>query len=105
MPVLGLRVELSMIVDFRVRPPFRAFTSTALYKPRNPNPDPVTVGGLLLDMPYYRSFAEQSIEAFVEEMDEAGIDMAVVMGRQSAQIYGFVPNQDVVGLIEAYPDR
>jgi len=65
----------------------------------------VTVSGLLLDLPYYRSFAEQSIEAFVEEMDEAGIDLAVVMGRQSAPVYGWVPNEDVHELVQRYPGR
>ena len=94
-----------MIVDFRVRPPFKGFCDLHLYRPRPPNPDPVTVSGLRLDMPSYRSYEERSIEAFVEEMDEAEIDVGVVMGRQSPDPYGWIPNEDLAELVEAYPGR
>ena len=43
--------------------------------------------------------------AFIDEMDEAGIDRAVVMGRKSAPMYGHVPNEDVAELLSLYPDR
>ena len=94
-----------MIIDFRVRPPFRGFTGTAIYNPRNPNPDPVAARALQMNLPYYRSFAERSIEAFIEEMDAAGIGMGVVMGRQSPPQYGSVPNEDIVELLKLYPKR
>ncbi len=94
-----------MIIDFRVRPPFKAFCDLHIFRPREPEPDPVTVSGLRLDLPSYRSFEEKSIAAFLEEMDEAGIDMAVAMGRQSPPPYGSVPNEDLSELVTTYPDR
>ena len=94
-----------MIIDFRARPPFKGFCDLSLYKPRDPDPDPVTVSGLLLDLPPYRSFEEQSLDAFVEEMDDAGIDIAVVMGRQSPDPYGWIPNEDVGELVAAGSGR
>jgi predicted TIM-barrel fold metal-dependent hydrolase len=94
-----------MIVDFRVRPPFKAFRDLHLYRPRDPHPDPVTVSGLRLNMPAYRSFEEKSIDAFMEEMDEAGIDVGVVMGRQSPPPYGSIPNDEVAELVATYPGR
>ena len=72
-----------MIVDFRVRPPFKSVRDLHLYRPRDPNPDPVTVSGLRMNLSTYRSFEEKSIDAFMEEMDEAGIDVGVATQRQS----------------------
>jgi uncharacterized protein len=43
--------------------------------------------------------------AFMEEMDEAGVDKAVIAGRQSAPNYGSVPNEEVAELVRQYPDR
>ena len=45
-------------------------------------------------MPPFRSFEDRSIERFVEEMDEAGIDVAVTMGRNSPAPWGSVLNSD-----------
>jgi predicted TIM-barrel fold metal-dependent hydrolase len=94
-----------MIIDFRVRPPFGAFTSTAIYNARPANALPWAVRPLHMNLPYYRSFAERSMEAFIDEMDAAGIGLGVVMGRQSPPQYGSVPNEDIVALLERYPRR
>ena len=94
-----------MIIDFRVRPPFKSFCDLHIFRPRETAPDPFTVSGLQLDLPSYRSFEEKSIAAFIEEMDEAEIDRAVVMGRQSPSPYGWVPNEDLSELVMRYPDR
>ena len=94
-----------MIIDFRVRPPFGAFTTTAIYDRRDPNPDPTTARALQMNLPYYRSFAEHSMEAFLDEMDATGIGMGVVMGRQSPPAYGSVPNEDVAELVSRHPTR
>lgn len=94
-----------MIIDFRVRPPFGAFTSTAIFNPRPANPAPWAARPLQMNIPYYRSFAERSMDAFIEEMDAAGIGLGVVMGRQSPPQYGSVPNEDIVDLLRLYPKR
>ena len=94
-----------MRIDFRVRPPFKSFTGTHMFNRRDPNPDMVTINGLMINMPYYRSFEELSMDAFLEEMDEARIDMGVVAGRQAPPPYGGATNEDVAELVSLYPDR
>ena len=94
-----------MIIDFRVRPPYKSFIDTHLFAKRNPNPDPVTVNGLMKDMPPYRSFDERSMDAFLAEMDEAQIDLGVVVGRCAPPPFNGVENEDIAELIAAYPDR
>ena len=94
-----------MIIDFRVRPPFKGFTDLHIFRPRDPNPDPVTAKGFQLDLPAYRSRDEQSMDAFVEEMDQAGIDIGVVMGRYAPPANGSVSNDEVAELVAAYPGR
>lgn len=94
-----------MIVDFRVRPPFKGFLGSFLYRPRNPHPDPVTISGLQLGIEPYRSFETKSMSAFIEEFDEAGIGLGVAMGRQAPPPYGSVPNEDVAELVRLYPGK
>jgi predicted TIM-barrel fold metal-dependent hydrolase len=83
------------IVDFRVRPPFRSFR-TAFHR---------------------ESALEKSddelMEAFIGEMDAAGIALAVAMGRTVRRpdaravdvVGGNVSNDDVEALLERYPGR
>src|ERR1700730_6678591 len=94
-----------MIIDFRVRPPYKSFLDSWIFRARDPKPDPVTISPLHIGLERYRSFEERSMSAFIDEMDEAGIDKAVVMGRQSAPAYGAVPNSEVAELVNEYSDR
>lgn len=94
-----------MIVDFRVRPPFKSFRSSFLYRKRDPSPDPVTAFALHAGMTPYRSFDEQSMEAFIEEMDAAGVGLGVVMGRSAPPPFNGVPNEEVAELVASYPNR
>jgi len=94
-----------VIIDFRVRPPYKSFKKLHLFARRNPNPDPGTVDGLELNLPPYRSFDDLSMEAFVEEMDEAGVDIGVVCGRVAPPPYMGVENDDIADLLQQYPNR
>ncbi|QXW01326.1 amidohydrolase family protein [Rhodococcus globerulus] len=94
-----------MIVDFRVRPPYKSFTKLHIFQPRDPNPDPLTAKGFQLDLPPYRSRDESSMGAFVEEMDEAGIDVGVVMGRTAPPAAGSVSNDEIAEILTAHPGR
>jgi uncharacterized protein len=94
-----------MIIDFRVRPPYKSFLDSWIFRARDPNPSPVTVSPLHIGLERYRSFEERSMAFFMDEMDEAGVDKAVIMGRQSAPAYGSVPNAEVNELVKQYPDR
>lgn len=94
-----------MIVDFRVRPPFKGFLGSFLYRARDPNPNPVTMSGLQLGIEPYRSFQEKSMTAFMEEFERAGISLGVLMGRQAPEPYGSVPNEEVAELVRLYPGK
>ena len=41
----------------------------------------------------------------MKEMDEAGIDVGVIMGRQAAAAFGSMPNEEVAELVRDYPGR
>ena len=95
-----------MIIDFRVRPPFKSFAKLRIYNPRPQNPDPVTASPLFTNIePPYRSYEETSIDAFMEELDEAGIDVAVAMGRKAGGPHGSVPYEELVELRDLFPGR
>lgn len=88
-----------MIVDMRLRPPLAGLLATPLFKP----------GGK--SMTYHSQFptppsaARQSPELLLSEMNEAGIDLGVIMGRQSTGGLGSVPNAELAQWIALYPGR
>ncbi|HSW16302.1 MAG TPA: amidohydrolase family protein [Ramlibacter sp.] len=94
-----------MLIDFRVRPPFKSFLGSFLYRPRNPHAAPMNVPPLQMGLRPYRSFTEQSMTAFMEEFEQAGIDLGVVMGRTAPPAFGSVPNEDVAELVRSYPKQ
>ena len=83
-----------MIIDFRVRPPYKSIKESLLYtrKPRSEEK-----WGLKTS----QSIIEESMELFIEEMDEAGITKAVVPLRRA---FGH-KNEDLLSLMEEYPER
>ena len=101
-----------MIIDFRVRPPYRDFCSMgALFAPRQED----LRTGLIFDQPTegWGSRDQLSFKTFLHEMDDSGVDKAVAWGRQVVApadprqhfIAGSVSN-DVVGqLIGEHGDR
>lgn len=96
-----------MIIDFRSRPPFKSFaTKTALF-PRKTDQDfddPMMIPGLNKNSGKMESARRCDMPLYFEEMDEAGIDLCVVHGRQT-KTEGFVPNEDIADLVEKYPDK
>ncbi len=92
-----------MIVDFRVRPPFKGFNSIPFAQPPA-QPDPVTMFPLHIGMEPSPSYAQRSMTEFMKEMDAGGIDVAVAMAR-FATTWGNVPTEDVAELVKTYPGR
>lgn len=99
-----------MIIDFRVRPPFKSFLESGIMKrwmnvPADPRRQPATNRGRL---PVPSLQQGGSMPLFMEEMDEAGISTAVVMGRRC-----FLPgdgfsnqsNSELTELSTRYPGR
>ena len=89
-----------MIIDFRVQPPHRSFLDTYFYRPRPSAPDPLTVTQYELGRVNSPSFDARSAELFVEEMDELGVDVAVIMGQQAAAVWGRVDNAHIAELAD-----
>jgi uncharacterized protein len=94
-----------MTIDFRLRPPFGSFLDTFMFAPRPTDPDPVTIGGLSMDLVDGASFTQRSMPAFFDEMDSAGIDLGVVVGRTGPQPWQQVANDDVLELVQRWPDK
>ena len=51
------------------------------------------------------SVRTQSLPDLLAEMDEAGIQWGVIMGRQSEAPLGVIPNDEIADCIRAHPDR
>ncbi len=85
-----------MIIDARCRPPWKSFqngfkTSGILVRvPAFPVPDPP-------------SFLQDSMELFVMEMDEAGVELAVAVGRNRTRFE--IPNDEIAELVREYPKK
>jgi uncharacterized protein len=94
-----------MVIDFRIRPPYKSFLSLSMYRSGSPPKDSRHVSPFTWECGPVPSAEKRSIELLVSEMDEAGIGQAVVMGRQAGPKYGFVSNDDVAELGRLYPGR
>ena len=94
-----------MIFDFRVRPPYRGFCDTGLYSPWGMEADSRQWPALSFGRVVPPSVLEHSMDHFVSEMDSAGIDRALVMGRKAADGSGWVENTDISELVREDPKR
>ncbi len=93
------------IIDFRVRPPFGHFTQEWFFEKET-----LERFAKQTAMPTTLSAQEVSMEIFLKEMDEAGIEKGVVWPRTSFGIFGSKNgntnvNDDMAELVKKYPDR
>ena len=93
-----------MLIDFRVRPPYKTNLTTALYNKPAPSPDPTKQSIFLIGKERVPSAEARSIELFMQEMDETETERAVIMGRKADE-YGSVDNDEIDELARAYPGR
>ncbi len=86
-----------MIIDMRLRPPYKSITNMSFFQvPQYIAPTVLKNGG---HMPL--SCFEKSMDLLIQEMDEASVDMGVVPVRTADGVL----NDDVIGLLEDYPGR
>jgi uncharacterized protein len=95
-----------MVIDFRCRPPTQFFLQYF---------DAPRVGWMAARLGAKElapSFLNGSMDLFWEEMDEAGIDAGVVLGRNSPAVFmgkpfkeAFIPNEHIAELQARYPKR
>jgi len=88
-----------MIVDMRLRPPTASWISKPQFKQGVPF-YPSRVG-----FPRPPSAEQRSMKLMFEEMDTAGIQWGVAMGRASAEPLGAIPNDEIAEVVRAHPDR
>jgi uncharacterized protein len=88
------------IVDMRLRPPLASWTDKPQYKEDSAAYFPTRIG-----FPRAPSAVNRSVSLLLQEMDEAGIQWGVVMGRKSKLPLGIIPNEDIEAFIAKYPDR
>lgn len=51
------------------------------------------------------SAESRSVELLIEEMDAAGIEVGVIMGRQSTEPLGAIPNDEIAQCVRDHPGR
>jgi len=94
-----------MIIDFRVQPPYKSFLNIHFFRSRPRGEDPIAGNPFSKGRWEIPSFDRRSVDLFVKEMDQAGIDVAVVMGQRTGERGGSVENDDVAELVRRYPGR
>lgn len=88
-----------MIFDVRFRPPYKGFLNLHIFA-RDPwNRRPGQQG---VDPP--KSLLERSVPLALDEMEQAGITQALVVGRRAHPPFESVPNEDVIGFVEEHGD-
>ncbi|MBR8656089.1 amidohydrolase [Achromobacter sp. Marseille-Q0513] len=89
-----------MIIDFRLRPPVGGFLNTLMYSAGERR------DGFTRTVGFTPSPAaqQQSMDLLLGEMEAAGVDAGVVVGRL-AGVLGSVPNEDVRQIVAAHPGR
>jgi len=93
--------EKNIIIDARVRPPYKSLTQVLA-------PDPgarpsVKRSPLVSGYERTPSMTKKSHELFMEEMDAAGVDKGILVGRQAG--HRTIVNDDIAALRDRYPDR
>lgn len=88
-----------VIVDMRTRPPLETWVQKAQFRQGSVY-YPTRAG-----FPRPPSAERRSVELLVKELDEAEVRWAVIMGRQSAEPTGAIPNDEIAACVARYPDR
>jgi predicted TIM-barrel fold metal-dependent hydrolase len=88
------------VVDFRIRPPFKSFLATAMYRGHERR-DRITRQVGFEPSP---AATQQSVELLLAEMDAAGVGTGVVVGRVSGPL-GNVDNGEILDFCGRFPGR
>ena len=97
-----------MIIDFRIRPPYKSVAAMRHFSTgmTTPKKDPLYESLNSLGRDFMPSAVRKSMPLFLEEMDQAGIAKAVIMGRvNDSDPNSKHDNKDLLELTAQYPDR
>jgi predicted TIM-barrel fold metal-dependent hydrolase len=86
------------IVDMRLRPPLPTWLGQLQFKRGDDY-----YANLGYEKP--KSVRSQSTADLLAEMDAAGVQWGVIMGRQSEEPLGVIPNGEIAACIRKHPDR
>jgi uncharacterized protein len=89
------------IIDFRLRPPVGGFLTTIMFREK----ERTMARTRQLSLEPAQSVLELSVEKLLVEMDEAGVTVGVVTGRNTGSGFGTVTNEEVVAIAARYPGR
>ena len=90
-----------MIIDFRLRPATKGFLNMHIFR----NQDRIARWSGNLGMTPPPSAKHGDMEEMLREMDEAGVTMGIIPGRQANPFMGNVPNDDIIEIVKEYPKR
>jgi predicted TIM-barrel fold metal-dependent hydrolase len=93
-----------MVIDFRVQPPYRSFLDLHFFRARPKDEDPVAGNPFALGRGPNPSFDARSLEVFRDELRQAGVTRAAIVGQRAAAQWGAADNEDLRDLLERYPD-
>jgi predicted TIM-barrel fold metal-dependent hydrolase len=89
------------IIDFRLRPPLGGFLSTIMFREKERTM--ARTRQLSLEPP--ASVMDLSADTLLAEMDEAGVQVGVITGRNTGSGFGTVTNEEVAAIASRYPGR
>lgn len=99
---------MSMVIDFRIRPPYKSFWELGIFKGWDMPEDPAGMGATMIGRDRIPSAEAGSMDLFLKEMDEAGIVTSVIMGRRTSDEHigkGKNDNNETYELMQKYPGR
>ncbi|NCB63593.1 MAG: amidohydrolase [Clostridia bacterium] len=89
------------IIDFRYRPPYKSYRETIMYSDLKRAKQCSEAFG----MHQSPAVAARDFAASLKEMDDAGIQTAVLAGRKVLPHIGVVDNRDIADLVRDHPGR
>jgi len=89
-----------MIIDVRWRPPYKGFLKLHVFAR-----DPWVRRPGQLGVDPAPSLVKKSMPMALDEMKQAGITKAMVIGRRAQPPFENVPNEDVLSFVREYPDQ
>ncbi len=88
------------VIDMRVRPPLPSLLRSVLFQSKD-GVDQTRHS----DFPRAASAKAGSVPLLLEEMDAADIQWGVIMGRNSMEPFGVIPNDEIAEFVAEYPTR
>lgn len=95
-----------MAIDFRIRPPYGESLKMSLFAGQLPANDRFKDAPLSIGKKRIPSAIRGSLDLMVREMDDAGIDVGVLMGRKTNHpVFGNTKTSELDEICKKYPDR